>query len=74
MYIKSAKKTTPEEVVVILFSVYKLATKLSSFDSRMDEPIKYSSTFRAHSLPSLMAHTTSDCPRRISPAVKLLEY
>ena len=32
---------------------------------------KNSSTFAAHSLPSLIAQTTSDCPRRISPAVNI---
>ena len=33
-----------------------------------DEPIRNSSTARAHWRPSRMAHTTSDWPRRMSPA------
>ena len=40
--------------------------------SRKDSPIRYSSTFLAHSLPSLIAHTTRLCPLRISPAVNTL--
>jgi hypothetical protein len=44
---------------------------VSSFVSNTDDPIRYSSTFRAHSLPSLIAQTTNDCPLRISPAVKI---
>lgn len=35
-------------------------------------PIRNSSTARAHCRPSRMAQTTSDCPRRISPAAKTL--
>jgi hypothetical protein len=31
-------------------------------------PIKNVSIDRAHSRPSRIAHTTSDCPRRMSPA------
>ena len=39
--------------------------------SRRDgRPVRNWSTTRAHSRPSLMAHTTSDWPRRISPATK----
>ena len=33
-------------------------------------PLRWASTSRAHSRPSAMAQTTSDCPRRMSPAVK----
>ena len=33
-----------------------------------DEPIRNSSTARAHWRPSRIAHTTSDWPRRMSPA------
>ena len=33
-----------------------------------DVPIRNSSTARAHCRPSRIAHTTSDCPRRMSPA------
>ncbi len=47
-------------------------TSEASLVSKRELPIKNSSTLRAHSLPSLMAHTTSDCPRRISPAVNTL--
>mgnify|MGYP006948853931 CR=1 FL=1 len=47
-------------------------TSDASLVSKRELPIKNSSTLRAHSLPSLMAHTTSDCPRRISPAVNTL--
>ncbi len=43
----------------------------ASLRSNSDWPeAKNSSTLRAHSLPSLMAHTTNDWPRRISPAAK----
>ena len=34
-----------------------------------DAPIRNSSTARAHWRPSRIAHTTSDWPRRMSPAV-----
>jgi hypothetical protein len=34
------------------------------------DPIKNASTDLAHCRPSRIAHTTSDCPRRMSPAVK----
>ena len=37
--------------------------------SRFVYPIRLSSTALAASLPSRIAHTTSDCPRCISPAV-----
>ena len=37
-----------------------------------DEPIRNESTARAHWRPSRIAHTTSDCPRRMSPAAKTL--
>jgi hypothetical protein len=42
-----------------------------TFDQRgsTDEPIRNSSTARAHCRPSRIAHTTSDWPRRMSPAV-----
>jgi len=40
-----------------------------SYGSRV-EPIRYWSTARAALRPSVMAQTTSDCPRRISPAAK----
>ena len=36
---------------------------------RVDCPIKNSSTDLAHWRPSRIAQTTSDCPRRMSPAV-----
>jgi hypothetical protein len=39
---------------------------------RVDEPIRYSSTARAHWRPSRIAHTTSDWPRRMSPAANTL--
>lgn len=35
-------------------------------------PIKYASTERAHWRPSRIAHTTSDWPRRMSPAANTL--
>jgi hypothetical protein len=35
-------------------------------------PIRYWSIARAHSRPSRIAHTTSDCPRRMSPAENTL--
>ena len=38
----------------------------------VDAPIRNSSTARAHWRPSRMAHTTSDWPRRMSPAAKTL--
>lgn len=40
--------------------------------SRREKPVRNSSTLRAHSRPSLMAQTTRDWPRRMSPAVKIL--
>lgn len=35
-------------------------------------PIRYASTDRAHWRPSRIAHTTSDWPRRMSPAANTL--
>src|SRR5262245_4012768 len=35
-----------------------------------EDPIRKSSTARAHWRPSRIAQTTSDCPRRMSPATK----
>ena len=40
----------------------------TSFASNIDSPMRNSSTFRAASRPSEIAHTTKDCPRRQSPA------
>ena len=40
------------------------------FFYRFEYPIRYSSIARAQALPSAMAHTTSDCPLCMSPAVK----
>src|SRR5580658_6725877 len=40
-----------------------------SYGSLLD-PIRYWSIPRAAWRPSLIAHTTRDCPRRISPAAK----
>lgn len=40
--------------------------------TRLEYPIRLSSTARAASLPSLMAHTTRDCPLCISPVTKTL--
>src|SRR6185503_18900245 len=37
-----------------------------------ENPIRNSSTERAHCRPSRIAQTTSDCPRRMSPAAKSL--
>lgn len=37
---------------------------------RVELPIRNVSTARAHCRPSRIAHTTSDCPRRMSPAAK----
>lgn len=37
-----------------------------------DDPVRNSSTARAHCRPSRMAQTTSDWPRRMSPAAKTL--
>ena len=39
---------------------YQGTSMLLSLDSSMDCPVMYSSTFLAHSRPSLMAQTTSD--------------
>ena len=39
---------------------------------RVVEPIRCRSTARAHCLPSRIAQTTSDCPRRMSPAANTL--
>jgi hypothetical protein len=41
-----------------------------SYLGKSVRPISHSSTARAHWRPSRMAHTTSDCPRRMSPALK----
>ena len=41
-----------------------------SYRGKSDRPINHSSTARAHCRPSRMAQTTSDCPRRMSPAPK----
>ena len=45
---------------------------ITRYRGKSEHPIKYSSTARAHCRPSRIAHTTSDCPRRISPAVNTL--
>ena len=42
------------------------------YRGRTDAPIRNSSTARAHCLPSRIAHTTSDWPRRTSPAANTL--
>jgi len=42
----------------------------SGLEGRNVSPIRYASTARAASRPSHIAHTTSDCPRRVSPAAK----
>jgi len=42
------------------------------YRGKSEQPIKNSSTARAHCRPSRIAQTTSDCPRRISPAVNTL--
>ncbi len=53
------------------------AGRLSDFDvgihqrGRSLAPIRNSSTARAAWRPSRIAHTTSDCPRRMSPAAKI---
>src|SRR5437867_3286257 len=39
----------------------------SGLAGRNVSPMRYASTPRAHSRPSQIAHTTSDCPRRASP-------
>ena len=39
---------------------------------KLEYPIRAVSTYLAQSRPSRIAHTTSDCPRCISPAVKTL--
>ena len=44
------------------------------FRTRGVYPIRYSSTSAATVLPSAMAHTTNDCPRRISPAAKTFPH
>src|SRR5689334_11681243 len=38
------------------------------FHGSLDSPIRYVSTARAALRPSEIAQTTSDCPRRMSPA------
>ena len=38
--------------------------------TRFVYPFRYSSTSAATERPSAMAHTTRDCPRRMSPAAK----
>ena len=50
-----------------------IATKspATSLEGKSDFPIKYKSTCRAASLPSEIAQTINDCPRRISPAAKI---
>ena len=42
----------------------------SIYRGSTDDPIRNSSTARAAWRPSRIAHTTSDCPRRMSPAAK----
>src|SRR5205814_3440351 len=45
---------------------------VTSGADRSLEPIRNRSIARAAPRPSLMAHTTSDCPRRQSPQAKTL--
>lgn len=65
------KKPPFQEAYFRIELFYYNAVRLLSFDSSKEWPIRYSSTLRAHSLPSLIAQTTSDCPRRISPQLKM---
>jgi len=51
-----------------------LNDKASTYLGRTLLPIKYSSTDFAHWRPSRIAQTTSDCPRRISPAANTLGW
>jgi hypothetical protein len=50
--------------------VVKLTLAMVRDHFRRNDPIRNRSMARAAFRPSLMAHTTSDCPRRISPAAK----
>ena len=55
----------------IKFLVFvSLVHQISSY--KLEYPIRAVSTSLAQSRPSRIAHTTSDCPRCISPAVKTL--
>src|SRR5690606_31833841 len=44
----------------------------ASYRGRSVQPMRNSSTARAHCRPSRIAQTTSDCPRRMSPAANTL--
>jgi hypothetical protein len=44
----------------------------AAYRGNSEKPIRDSSTARAHWRPSRIAHTTSDWPRRMSPAAKTL--
>ncbi len=70
VYKKTARSRRTVERFKWGYEVYTAMRLLSLLSSR-EEPIRYSSTLRAHSLPSLMAQTTSDCPRRMSPQLKM---
>src|SRR6266581_176395 len=45
---------------------------VATYRGNSEKPIRDSSTTRAHWRPSRIAHTTSDWPRRMSPAAKIL--
>ena len=51
-------------------SIATRATRRVTQRGSVDAPIRNSSTARAHWRPSRIAHTTSDWPRRMSPAAK----
>ncbi len=55
----------------LLIYCYTPGKSPPSLVGKLDDPIKYKSTCLAASLPSEMAQTIKDCPRRISPAVKM---
>src|SRR5271154_741327 len=55
---------------IVVKANHRRGDQSSGLDGRNVSPIRYASTARAASRPSQIAHTTSDCPRRESPAAK----
>ena len=58
------------DLSIVWFS--RASSRRRAYRGRSLAPIRCASTARAHCRPSRIAQTTSDWPRRMSPAVKTL--
>ena len=63
------KKKSKHQLLKSLFSVFVVNLDFfESYNAKFVWPISVLSTTLAHCRPSLIAQTTKDCPRLISPA------